>query len=65
MPSFTIENHRFPSGQDTCHAWLYRPDSEHKRPVIIMAHGLGGGEAGRFAELCAAVQRGGLRVFGV
>lgn len=42
MPSFTIEDHRFPSGQDTCHAWLYRPDSEQKRPVIIMAHGLGG-----------------------
>lgn len=37
----------FPSGEAFCAAWLYRPgdasdDSSQTRPIIVMAHGLGG-----------------------
>ncbi|SIR92639.1 alpha/beta hydrolase [Williamsia sterculiae] len=33
----------FPSGSTTCAGWLYRPsDAADRRPVIVMAHGLGG-----------------------
>ena len=35
----------FPSGDGTCAAWLYTPSEPHSdqpRPVIVMAHGLGG-----------------------
>ncbi|WP_369982586.1 alpha/beta hydrolase [Thalassolituus sp.] len=32
----------FPSGQDTCAAWLYLPKTNSPAPVIVMAHGLGG-----------------------
>ncbi|MEU0426153.1 alpha/beta fold hydrolase [Streptomyces canus] len=31
----------FPSGDGTCGAWLYRPDGDASRPIIVMAHGLG------------------------
>ena len=32
----------FPSGDATCRAWLYLPDTAQPAPVIVMAHGLGG-----------------------
>lgn len=35
----------FPSGGTSCAAWLYLPgcaSAEHRAPVIVMAHGLGG-----------------------
>ena len=32
----------FRSGDAACRAWLYLPDAEEPRPVIVMAHGLGG-----------------------
>ena len=33
---------RFSSGDAECAAWLYLPEGEEPRPVIVMAHGLGG-----------------------
>ena len=34
------EDLTFPSGEDTCAAWLYRPDgAEGPVPCIVMAHG--------------------------
>lgn len=51
----------FPSGADHCEAWLYRPDglkTGQRRPIVVMAHGLGAVKALRlaaFAErFCAA-----------
>lgn len=34
----------FPSGDSTCAAWLYTPTTPHTgpRPIIVLAHGLGG-----------------------
>lgn len=32
----------FVSGDATCRAWLYLPQSDQPRPVVVMAHGLGG-----------------------
>ncbi|MDY6825150.1 MAG: alpha/beta fold hydrolase [Thermodesulfobacteriota bacterium] len=32
---------RFRSGEETCAAWLYVPESGTPAPVIVMAHGLG------------------------
>ncbi|MGW4631911.1 alpha/beta hydrolase [Nocardia sp. NPDC004415] len=32
----------FPSGDGTCAAWLYTPATDESRPVIVMAHGVGG-----------------------
>lgn len=40
------EDVTFPSGDDHCAAWLYRPDEPSgatgARPIVVMAHGLGG-----------------------
>lgn len=47
----------FPSGDVECAAWLYLPDTDQARPVIVMAHGLGGVRELRldaFAERFAA-----------
>jgi dienelactone hydrolase len=33
---------QFSSGDAECAAWLYLPEGEEPRPVIVMAHGLGG-----------------------
>jgi dienelactone hydrolase len=33
---------RFPCGEDTCAAWLYRPPGPGRPPVVVMAHGLAG-----------------------
>ena len=48
----------FQSGGVTCRAWLYLPASDAPRPVMVMAHGLGGVKVMRldaFAErFCAA-----------
>lgn len=48
----------FLSGGITCRAWLYLPAADTPRPVIVMAHGLGGTRVMRldaFAErFCAA-----------
>lgn len=33
---------RFPSGDDACAAWLYRPPDLERPPLVILAHGLGG-----------------------
>lgn len=49
----------FPSGETTCAAWLYTPESSTNapRPIIVMAHGLGGVKEERldaFAERFAA-----------
>jgi pimeloyl-ACP methyl ester carboxylesterase len=35
------EDVTFPSGQETCAAWLYKPPGGEPHPVIVMAHGLG------------------------
>lgn len=32
----------FPSDGVTCRGWLYLPDADGPRPIIVMAHGLGG-----------------------
>jgi uncharacterized protein len=32
----------FVSGDATCRAWLYLPQADESRPVVVMAHGLGG-----------------------
>lgn len=44
----------FRSGADDCHAWLYRPErDDHRHPVVVMAHGLGGTKRmglGKFAQ---------------
>lgn len=47
----------FLSGGVTCRAWLYLPASDTPRPVIVMAHGLGGTKVMRldaFAERFSA-----------
>jgi alpha-beta hydrolase superfamily lysophospholipase len=49
----------FPSGPDSCAAWLYRPGSDEpaSRPIVVMAHGLSGtrrDRLGPFAERFAA-----------
>lgn len=48
----------FKSGGDVCRAWLYLPRADAPRPVVVMAHGLGGLRTMRldaFAErFCAA-----------
>lgn len=51
----------FPSGREQCEAWLYRPQGlkpGERRPIVVIAHGLGGVKALRlaaFAErFCAA-----------
>lgn len=31
----------FPSGHDSCAAWLYRPDAQTPYPLVILGHGLG------------------------
>ena len=50
----------FPSGDDSCAAWLYTPDNAPAPgPIIVMAHGLGGV---RQMHLDAFVER--LRVAG-
>jgi dienelactone hydrolase len=33
---------RFPSGTDTCGAWLFLPDGVTAPPVVVLGHGLGG-----------------------
>src|SRR5919201_2030951 len=35
-------NVTFPSGPDGSHAWVYLPEGGGRRPVVVMAHGLGG-----------------------
>jgi len=37
----TRQDISFTSGGETCRGWLYLPDAEEPRPVIVMAHGLG------------------------
>jgi fermentation-respiration switch protein FrsA (DUF1100 family) len=32
----------FPSGRTECAAWLYRPEAEGPRPLVVMAHGFSG-----------------------
>lgn len=47
----------FQSGGITCRAWLYLPAADTPRPVIVMAHGLGGTKVMRldaFAERFSA-----------
>lgn len=51
----------FPSGEERCEAWLYRPEaagpSSGPRPIVVMAHGLGAVKAARldvFADRFAA-----------
>lgn len=50
----------FTSGKERCAAWLYLPEgaaSDHRVPVIVMAHGLGGVRRARldaFAERFSA-----------
>jgi dienelactone hydrolase len=47
----------FPSGGDTCAAWLYRPDGHGPHPIVILAHGFGGVREARlwaYAERFAA-----------
>ena len=47
----------FPSGDDTCAAWLYRGATASPAPVVVMAHGLSGtrrDRLGAFAERFAA-----------
>jgi alpha-beta hydrolase superfamily lysophospholipase len=49
----------FPSGDDDCAAWLYRPDqtTATPRPIVVLAHGLSGtrrDRLGPFAERFAA-----------
>lgn len=35
------EDIRFPSGEDSISAWLYRPAGDGPTPLLVMAHGLG------------------------
>ncbi len=50
MPEFQSSNDttgarldvEFASGDAMCRAWLYLPQAQQPRPVVIMAHGLGG-----------------------
>jgi hypothetical protein len=32
---------RFRSGAEECGAWLYRPEDEGPRPIVVLGHGLG------------------------
>jgi alpha-beta hydrolase superfamily lysophospholipase len=51
------EDTEFRSGDETCAAWLYRPDGEAPTPIVVMAHGLTGTRRdglGPFAERFAA-----------
>src|SRR5437899_3222726 len=51
-------DHVFPSGGDSCAAWLYEAESdEAPAPIVVMAHGLSGtrrDRLGPFAERFAA-----------
>ena len=38
---FTRHDISFPSGKDTCAAWLYLPTGVSSPPVVILGHGLG------------------------
>lgn len=43
----------FRSGDDTCAAWLYTPDTSGPHPIVVLAHGFGGVRTARlwaFAE---------------
>ena len=47
----------FPSGGDTCAAWLYRPGGDGPHPIVVLAHGFGGVRDARlwaYAERFAA-----------
>src|SRR5256714_4583184 len=51
------EDIEFHSGENTCAAWLYRPDGEGPHPVVVLAHGFGGVREARlwaYAERFAA-----------
>jgi alpha-beta hydrolase superfamily lysophospholipase len=37
----------FRSGDDTCAAWLYRPDGDGRYPIVVLAHGFGALRDGR------------------
>jgi uncharacterized protein len=57
MTTFTRYDVSFPSGEDSCAAWLYLPAGVTSPPVVILGHGLGGTRemrldafAERFAE---------------
>jgi uncharacterized protein len=55
--TWTREDVRFPSGDDDCAAWLYRPAGVPKPPVVVLCHGLGGTRERRldaYAERFAA-----------
>ena len=41
-PMSTRLDVEFVSGHATCRAWLYLPQADEPRPVVVMAHGLGG-----------------------
>lgn len=40
-PSFTRREVTFPSGDDTCAAWLYLPAGITAPPVVVLGHGMG------------------------
>ena len=37
----TRQDVTFPSGQEACAGWLYKPAGEAPHPVLVMGHGLG------------------------
>jgi dienelactone hydrolase len=41
VATFTRHDVSFPSGEDTCAAWLYLPSGVASPPVVILGHGLG------------------------
>ncbi len=61
--SFYREEVDFDSDGTRCSAWLYLPKSAQKRPVIIMAHGLGGTRELRLTEYAERFTKAGYACF--
>lgn len=54
------EDLSFPSGEERCAAWLYRPAGAGPHPLVILGHGFAGTREGRLADYAERFRDGGL-----
>jgi fermentation-respiration switch protein FrsA (DUF1100 family) len=50
----------FPSGGLTCAAWMFRPDSQERLPLVVMAHGFSGTREMRLDAFAAQFAEAGI-----